>query len=101
MIHTITFCDLSEQMSVTPFGGVPVYINPWDVLKKCLAGTNDIVVFVVTRTQLYDFEILLKRYGLEKYLIVDHRGEGRGVTNRNYPHDPLRLKVFVLEGEKQ
>lgn len=111
MIHVITYYSMYPSVTLSRFGETPRVVNPWEAIKDALEYTDDVFIFVVASNQLGDrvnpgLARDLFNYKLEEYLIVDHRTTGnvvRGITNRNYPDDLRRLKLFVLKGkgEKQ
>jgi hypothetical protein len=75
-------------------------VNAWEAVRKCLQGTSDHIVWVVTNEQKANFLKMIQKYDLEKYLVVDQRGDEEGTTNRNYPDMGRRLRTFIMKGEK-
>lgn len=104
MITLVTYYGVGTQVVLSKFGQPNRTVNPWDIMKRALEHTDEKFVFVLGPAQMPAFTADLKKYGLEKYLIVDHRSSPdgkivRGSTNRNYP-DPRRLKTFIFQGAK-
>ena len=77
-----------------------VFMNSWKALQKALEGTGDTFIWTVTTEQQPNFEVYIKKYDLEKYLVVAHRKADEGTTNRNYMDKPRRLKVYIMKGAK-
>lgn len=119
MIRHMTFCHTAEEAYIAPkFGAAPDKINHWLFIQKILAESGDLLVWVVTRKQMPDFMAKIKKYDLEKYLILkqdkytplvynrntdryDHPApDAEGITNHNYPTDPRKLKLFIMKGAK-
>lgn len=103
---------------VSTFGAKPILVNHWRIIQKVLAESGDLLVWVVTRKQMPDFMEKIKKYDLEKYLVMkqdkytplvynqrtdryDHPGpDAEGITNHNYPQDHRKLKLFIMKGVK-
>ena len=103
MIYTGVFCNMAELRYMGGFNGGPRRsVNEWELLKDLLEHTDDTVVYIITRAQMPDFNRYIKKYGLEQYLILDHRdqkGKEQGSANWNYHGDPRKLKLMVLKGK--
>lgn len=100
MIYNVTFQAMPEQMNVSLIGVTAEYINPWVGIQEMMEGTGDHLIWIITKLQKQKFLDMMKKYDLEKYLVVDHSKDPSGTTNRNYPEDPRRLKVFIMKGVK-
>jgi hypothetical protein len=107
MIHTIVYAYATSATALTsPYHSDPGYKGPktFDVLatvRNVLEKTHDTFIWIVTTDQLDGFMQKVQKYKLDKYLVVRHDKEGQGTTNRNYPHHPKRLKVFIMKGAVQ
>ena len=106
MIHTVVYTYAHEGLIVSggPYGkpgGPTVKINTWLAVRKVLENTGDHILWVVTTEQLPGFLDMVKKYNLDKYIVVGHRDiMNSGTTNRNYPDRGRRLKVFIMKGKK-
>ena len=106
MIYHVVFASMNERLAKnSPYNdyGTPQkveFTNSWKVVQKVLEGTGDTLIWTVTTEQQPAFEVKLKHYGLEKYLVAAHRKEGEGTTNRNYMDKPRRLKVYIMKEAK-
>jgi hypothetical protein len=106
MIHTVTFANLSHKLTAYPngtpaFGAQTVVVDGWKAIKRVLEHTGDHVCWIVTKVQLPDFLKKIKEQTLDQYLVVAHHDYSEtGTTNRNYPDDKRKLKVFIMKGAK-